>query len=341
MSSSHSRRPTPGGGPGPASEEAPAAAGISPRNRSVRVDAEDRARLGPLLDAARAAGSSAEPLAYAGAEDALILGDALAVLPRLPRATVDLLVADPPYNMDKDFGLRRGRKMSPQEYEEYSLAWLRAALPLLAPDASAYVCCDWRCSSSVQRAIERAGLRIQNRITWEREKGRAAERNWKGAHEDIWFATMSPGYRFDADAVKLRRRVRAPYRDGGGSPKDWAESGGERYRDTAASNLWTDLSVPFWSMSENTSHPTQKPEKLAAKLILASSRPGDLVLDPFLGSGTTAVAARKLGRRFVGVEADEEYCLVALKRLELAKEEPRIQGYEDGVFWERNSGPKA
>jgi site-specific DNA-methyltransferase (adenine-specific) len=310
----------------------------SPRNRGIRLDEADRERLGPLLEAAAALGSSSGPIA--AGEDALVLGDALSALPRLGASSVDLLVADPPYNMDKDFGRMRGRRMGKAEYEEYTLAWLGAALPLLKPEASAYVCCDWRCSGSVERALERSGLFIRNRITWEREKGRASEFNWKGAHEDIWFATVSRDFRFDAAAVRLRRRVRAPYRDGGGRPKDWAEGTAGRYRDTAASNLWTDLSVPFWSMSENTSHPTQKPEKLVAKLVLASSRPGDLVLDPFLGSGTTAVVARKLGRRFVGIEADAEHCLLALRRLELAAKEPRIQGYEEGLFWERNSGPR-
>ncbi len=90
-------------------------------------------------------------------------------------------------------------------------------------------------------------------------------------------------------------------------------------------------------MPENTAHPTQKPEKLMAKLILASSNPGDVVLDPFLGSGTTSVAAKKLGRRFLGIEIDEEYCCLAEKRLERADADRSIQGYADGVFWERNT----
>lgn len=154
------------------------------------------------------------------------------------------------------------------------------------------------------------------------------------------FATVSDEYRFDAGAVRQRRRARAPYRGEDGRPKDWDKEPGGRYRDTAASNLWTDLGVFFWFMAENTRHPTQKPEKLVAKLVLASSRPGDLVLDPSLGSGTTAVVARKLGRRFVGIEIDSEHCLAALRRLELAQTDPRIKGYEDGVFWERNSRPK-
>ena len=89
-------------------------------------------------------------------------------------------------------------------------------------------------------------------------------------------------------------------------------------------------------MPENTEHPTQKPEKLIAKLILASSAPNAVVFDPFLGSGTTAVTAAKLGRRFFGIELNTEYCMWALKRLERAKDDKSIQGYEDGIFYERN-----
>ena len=108
---------------------------------------------------------------------------------------------------------------------------------------------------------------------------------------------------------------------------------------THPSNVWTDITVPFWSMPENTDHPTQKPEKLIAKLILASSRAGDFVFDPFVGSGTTAVVARKLQRHFCGVDDNEEYLCWALKRLLRANQETDIQGYADGVFWERNSAP--
>ena len=144
-------------------------------------------------------------------------------------------------------------------------------------------------------------------------------------------------YTFNAEAVKLRRRVRAPYRQGG-APKDWIEKeDGRRVRHTYASNFWDDLTVPFWSMPENTEHPTQKPEKLLARIILASSREGDVVFDPFLGSGTTSVVAKKLGRHYVGIEQDETFALLAAKRLRAAGVGGRIQGYEDGVFLERNA----
>ena len=90
-------------------------------------------------------------------------------------------------------------------------------------------------------------------------------------------------------------------------------------------------------MPENTDHPTQKPEKLYAKLVLASSKKGDVVFDPFLGSGTASVVAKKLGRIFCGIELNEEYCLWAAKRLLRAETDKEIQGYKDNVFWERNS----
>ncbi len=154
--------------------------------------------------------------------------------------------------------------------------------------------------------------------------------------EDIWFATNSKEYTFNAVAVKQRRRVIAPYKTDG-KPKDWEETENGNFRNTYPSNFWDDISVPYWSMSENTAHPTQKPEKLLAKLILASSNPGDVVFDPFLGSGTSSVTAKKLNRHYLGIEKDAQYCVWAEKRLEFADADKNIQGYANGVFWERNT----
>ena len=153
--------------------------------------------------------------------------------------------------------------------------------------------------------------------------------------EDIWFATVSEDYTFNLDAVKIRKRVIAPYRNNG-VPKDWEENDSGRWRNTCPSNFWNDITVPYWSMPENTAHPTQKPEKLLAKLILASSNPGDVVFDPFLGSGSSSVTAKKLGRHYSGIEREAEFCVWAEKRLEMADDDSRIQGYTDGFFKERN-----
>jgi len=265
--------------------------------------------------------------------DAIICGDAFSVLPKLPRGTVDLLFADPPYNLNKSFGSEKFREKERSEYATWLGSWLKLCLPLLKNTASIYICGDWRSAAAIQ-TVGSDLFTLRNRITWEREKGRGARQNWKNAAEDIWFFTVSDDYTFNLDAVKQRRRVMAPYRENGRA-KDWNEEG--KYRDTHPSNIWTDISVPFWSMPENTDHPTQKPEKLLAKILLASTDPGDVVLDPFAGSGTTAVVSKKLGRRCIAIESDERYCLLAQKRLEVADEDKAIQGFADGVFWERNS----
>lgn len=311
-----------------AASEAPGARRRAARNRTLTLTAEERTRLVAQL---------ARPETRLSPEDwadRLFCGDFFALAPLLPPESVDLLIIDPPYNRSKDFGTVKTRRAADVDYEAYLDRVVGALLPLLKPDASIYCCGDWVCSAAQYRVLDRY-FTVRNRITWQREKGRGAGRNWKNAAEDIWFATVGGDYCFNVDAVKQKRRVLAPYRENG-RPKDWAEEPGGRFRLTCPGNFWDDITVPYWSMPENTDHPTQKPEKLLAKLILASSREGGLVFDPFAGSGSTLVTARKLNRRFAGVEIHPEYCLWALKRLELALHDRRIQGY-DGVFMERNS----
>ena len=267
--------------------------------------------------------------------DKTLLGDTFEILSLMPEKFIDLLIVDPPYNIDKDFHGNKFKKSADGIYEEYTKAWIERVLPLLKNTASVYVCCDWK-SSIVIASVLKKYFYIQNRITWQREKGRGALYNWKNGMEDIWCATVSKDYTFNVDAVKTRRRVVAPYKIDG-KPKDWEETDEGNFRNTYPSNFWDDISIPYWSMPENTAHPTQKPEKLLAKLILASSNEKDIVFDPFLGSGSTSVCAKKLGRHYVGIEQNEQYCVWAEKRLEMADADKRIQGYEDGVFWERNA----
>ncbi len=257
-------------------------------------------------------------------------------LPFLPTGFVDLLILDPPYNLTKNYNGHLFRSREAEDYVVWFRRVLTSLLPLLRPGASVYVCSDWKTSNLIFPVLDKY-LHVRNRITWEREKGRGAKANWKNNTEDIWFCTVSDDYCFNIDDIKLKRRVLAPYRSDDGKPKDWEESKNGNYRLTHPSNLWSDITIPFWSMPENTDHPTQKPEKLIAKLVLASSNSGDFVFDPFLGSGTTAVVAHKLNRQFCGIEMNREYCCWAVKRLRQAEADRSIQGYADGVFWERNS----
>ena len=303
----------------------------APRNRTISCTDAEREQLvhrALRLD---------HPVSCREVAGRVVAGDIFTVAKHLPSSFVDLLILDPPYNITKNYGASTFVKRPADEYRNWFQNLIDLLVPLMKPDATLYVCSDWSTSTVIQPVLE-ASFRVRNRITWERDKGRGAKRNWKNNTEDIWFCTRSDSYHFDVEAVKLKRRVLAPYRVNG-KPKDWSEDRDGRFRLTHPSNVWTDITVPFWSMSENTDHPTQKPEKLVAKLILASSKPGDCVLDPFLGSGTTAVVAQKLSRRWCGVEIDAEYQCLALKRLAAARTDPSIQGYADGVFWDRNALP--
>jgi site-specific DNA-methyltransferase (adenine-specific) len=300
------------------------------RNRTVILSQADKARYGKDLI------HISKPVEISDVSNKIINQDIFFVLDLLPEGFVDLLILDPPYNLTKTFSSTTFRRKSIAGYSEWFEDLLVKLLPLLKETASVYVCSEWCSSTAVHLVLDKL-LKVRNRITWEREKGRGAKRNWKNASEDIWFATVSDDYVFNVEDVKLKRRVLAPYTDTNGVPKDWNDTAEGQFRLTYPSNLWNDITVPFWSMPENTNHPTQKPEKLLAKLILASTRPDDLVFDPFMGAGSSIVTAKKLNRKFLGVEIEKEYCLLAAKRLSLAEIDSTIQGYQDGVFWERNT----
>ena len=279
---------------------------------------------------------NADDLKKSFADNSVINADLFDCLDAIPNDYFHLIIIDPPYNLAKDFHGNKFSKLNTTSYEAYLRSWFGKVCDKLTPNGTLYMCGDWQCSLSMQKVISER-LTILNRITWQREKGRGAKANWKNAMEDIWFAVKNPkDYYFDVEAVKMKRKVIAPYKVDG-KPKDWEQTESGNFRITYPSNFWDDISIPFWSMPENTDHPTQKPEKLYAKLILASTKPGDKVFDPFLGSGTSAVVAYKLNRNYVGIELNRDYCLWAAKRLMNATKNKVIQGYSDNVFWERNA----
>lgn len=302
----------------------------APRNRTITLNDSDHVRLRKKIITKIPSAKLTTPL------KGIALGDFHKWAQVLPLAHVDLLFLDPPYNLNKSFNGNRFSQRAVLDYATWLDEIVQILKPLLKSTATIYICGDWLTSVSIHQVASKYFI-VRNRITWEREKGRGAKTNWKNSSEDIWFCTMSDKYNFDVDAVKIRRKVLAPYTHSNGAPKDWNHTTSGRFRDTHPSNLWTDITIPFWSMPENTDHPTQKSEKLLAKLILASTNTGDFVLDPFLGSGTTVIVAKKLGREALGIEIDEEYCLLSARRLELAEADDTIQGFSDGVFWERNT----
>lgn len=303
----------------------------SPRNRTLSVSKTQYEGLKKeLLQIKSPVDSLAEVL------DSTLLGDTLKTVKQLPSEIFDLIILDPPYNLSKDFNGFKFNASSDENYLNYLRSWFGEVVRTLKPDGSVYLCGDWKCTSALQTVMSEH-LHVLNRITWQREKGRGAKSNWKNGMEDIWFGVKNKSdYYFNVDAVKIKRQVKAPYKVDG-KPKDWESTKEGNFRLSYPSNFWDDISVPYWSMPENTDHPTQKPEKLIAKLILASCPEGGVVFDPFLGSGTTSVVAKKLNRRYVGIEQNEEYAVWAEERLRRSDENNKIQGFAGGVFWERNS----
>ena len=270
-------------------------------------------------------------------ENSIICGDFFEINSQIPDKYVDLILIDPPYNITKKYGENTFKAMSDDEYFNYVLKIFKHCLRVLKDNGTMYVCGDWKTSYIQRKALEylenQEMCDVINRITWSRDKGRGANNNWKNNIEDIYMVVKDKNnYTFNIDAVKMKKTVLAPYKDKNGNNKDWQDDGEGAYRMTCPSNIWFDITVPFWSMAENTDHPTQKSEKLYAKLILASSNKNDIVYEPFAGVFTGCVTAQKLERNWFGVEYENEYCLLGQKRLCLAKINNTIQGYEDGVF---------
>lgn len=301
----------------------------SPRNKTIDISIEEGQH---FLDKTI---TLKGPLPIEDLTNKTILGDTFEALKNVPPESIDLIIVDPPYNLSKNYHGNKFNKRNNEAYQKYTNDWLDLVIPLLKPNGTLYVCCDWE-SGMVIGDVLSEKITIKNRITWQREKGRGAKTNWKNGMEDIWYCVKGADYTFNVDDVKLRKKVITPYREDG-KPKDWEETENGKFRDTYPSNFWGDITIPFWSMPENTAHPTQKPEKLIAKLILASSNKGDIILDPFLGSGTTSVVAKKLDRLYIGIEYNPQYAVWAEKRLETAETDKTIQGYTNGCFWDRNT----
>lgn len=301
----------------------------APRNRTLIISDEEKSCLIKKLSHA------SKQLSLNDTIDKIFNDNLFSTIDFFPSQFVDLMIIDPPYNLDKEFDEFKFKKTDDEHYLQYLESWFSKIIRLLKPSASVYLCGDWKSTFALYQIIKKY-LKIRNRITWQREKGRGAQNNWKNCTEDIWFGTLTDDYYFDVNAVKMKRRVIAPYKENG-KPKDWEKTEDGNFRLTHPSNFWDDLTIPYWSMPENTDHPTQKPEKLIAKLILASCPEKGIVFDPFLGSGTTSVVAKKLNRHYCGVELNTEYCCWAQKRLDKADYDKSIQGYFNRVFWERNS----
>ena len=245
--------------------------------------------------------------------DRIIVGDCIAAMDAMPAKSVDLVFADPPYNLQLGGDLHRpdnskvdavddhwDRFASFEEYDAFTRAWMTAARRVLKDDGALWVIGSYHNIFRVGSVLQDLDFWVLNDVVWRKTNPMP---NFKGtrftnAHETLIWAAKSRGqrrYTFNYDALKVAND------------------------DLQMRSDWT---IPLCTGEERVkgedglkAHPTQKPEALLHRVLLASTRPGEIVLDPFFGTGTTGAAAKRLGRRFIGIERETEYARVAEKRI--------------------------
>ncbi len=261
------------------------------------------------------AGEARRPAAIVPApRDAILIGDCVAEMDKLPPASVDLVFADPPYNLQLEGALSRpdqslvdavdddwDKFANFAEYDAFTRAWLGAARRVMKPNATLVVIGSYHNIFRVGAILQDLGFWILNDIIWRKANPMPnfRGRRFTNAHETMIWAAQGP----DAKAYTFNYEILKAGNDDCQARSDWFLpicTGAERLKDDAG----------------RKTHPTQKPEALLARVLVAASNAGDLVLDPFFGSGTSGAVARKLRRSFIGIERDPAYAAAARKRIE-------------------------
>jgi len=242
--------------------------------------------------------------------DCVLNEDAVAGITKIPDGSIDLIVTDPPYCLGKDYG-NDSDKLDPEKYLEWSKQWIDAAIPKLKPIGCLYIFLTWRYSPEIFCYLKKK-LTMLNEIIWDRRVPSmgGSTRRFSSVHDNIGFFAKAKDYHFDIDAIRI------PYDE---------ETKKARSRSIFVGKKWLEVGYnpkDVWSISrlhaihaEREDHPTQKPLEIIERMIKASCPVNGVVLDPFMGSGTTAVAAHRLKRYFIGFEINPDYCEVIRQRL--------------------------
>ncbi|RYE83671.1 MAG: site-specific DNA-methyltransferase [Hyphomicrobiales bacterium] len=242
--------------------------------------------------------------------DQVFCEDALTGLARIPDASIDLILTDPPYNLGKDYG-NASDQQGVEEYLAWTERWIDAVLPKLKPNGSLYIFLTWRFAPEIFVMLKKR-MTMMNEIIWDRRVPSmgGSVRSFSSVHDTIGFFVNRKDYYFDLDAVRI--------------PYD-AETKKARSRSIFIGAKWLEVGYnpkDVWSVSrlhrehpERADHPTQKPLEIIERMVKASCPAGGVVLDPFMGSGTTAIAARQAGRHFTGFELNPAYCDIIRARL--------------------------
>lgn len=241
--------------------------------------------------------------------------DVLNGINKIPDNSIDLIVADPPYCLGKDYGNNSDKK-KPKEYLEWTYKWIDAVFPKLKETGSLYIFLTWKYSPEIFSYIK-TKMTMMNEIIWDRKVPSmgGSTRSFTSVHDTIGFFVKSKNYYFDLDSVRI------PYDE---------ETKKARTRSIFVGKKWLELGYnpkDLWSIArihaqapERENHPTQKPLELINRIVLSSSPKNGLVLDPFMGSGTTAISCIKNERNYIGFELNPAYCNIIEERIKKTKD---------------------
>jgi DNA modification methylase len=254
--------------------------------------------------------------------DQVLSGDCVELLERVPAGSVDLAFADPPFNIGYDYDHyddRRGR----EEYLEWAERWLGAVRRVLKPSGSFFLAIGDEYVAEHKVRLDALGLTMRNWIVWHYTFGVHCEKKFSRSHAHILYYVVDPKrYTFNADAIRVPSARQTTYADRRANPKGkvpddtWVLRPQEDERFfQAATDTWY-VSRVCGTFKERVDHPCQMPEALLERIVRVASNPGDVVLDPFAGSGTTLAAAKRLRRRFLGMELSENYAGQVRQRLD-------------------------
>lgn len=221
----------------------------------------------------------------------VICGDCIEELKSIDDNSVDLIVADPPYNVGKDYG-NQSDKLKFNEYIAFTKDWLRECHRILKKEGTIYIFVGFRYISYVYQFLEKdLNMNFVNWISWHYTQGVGKTKGFSPRHDDILMFSKSTSYIFNLDNIRIPQKFyRKVNNMRGANPGD----------------VW-EVSHIHYCQKGRQNHPTQKPEAIIERIVLASSNVGDLVVDPFSGSGTTLRVCQQLGRKCIGVEINEEY----------------------------------
>jgi site-specific DNA-methyltransferase (adenine-specific) len=273
--------------------------------------------------------SGSSPItAHSNFENKLLAGDAFEIMRQMPGKSVDLIVADPPYNLGKNFGNNRDKKQW-DDYKAFTVNWIGEAVRILKDSGSLYIFMGVGFIARLFILLQdNFGLHFNSWIVWHYTQGMGRRKGFSPRHEDILYFTRSRDFLFNLDAVRIPQKYyRKRNNMAGANPGD----------------VWHFSHIHYCSR-ERERHPTQKPEALMERIIKTSSLPGQLVLDPFVGSGTTCRVARVLNRKYSGIDINPEYIHMAEKRIDQPFErfdsvDERIRYRKRASYPTRDSSP--